>query len=384
MPAIYLDHNASTPLAPQALEAMMPFLTSKWGNASSIHSFGRALKKAVEDAREKVAALIGAPPRGLLFTSGGTEANNLAILGTARAAKGQRRKIVTSRIEHSSVAAPCKALEKTGFDVVYLPPDVKGCVRTADVEATVDDRTLLVTVMLANNETGALQPLAQIAAIARERGALVHTDAVQCPGKIGVDVRTLGVDLLSLGGHKLNGPHGVGALWMREGLALEKVLHGADHERGLRPGTPNVPGIAGLGAAAGLAMERGPQDAQRLGELSGWLERALLSLLPGCAVNGPPPERRLPNTVNLRIPEVDGESLLLALDLEGIAVSTGSACHSGGVDPSPVLLAMGLSRAEALSSVRISLGHSNTRDELDRFLAALTRLVVAQRAGTAA
>lgn len=384
MTGIYLDHNASTPMAPEVLEAMLPYLSDRWGNASSIHAWGRALKKAVEDAREAVACLIGARPRGLVFTSGGTEANNLAILGAARAHRGERRKIVTTSLEHASVAAPCKALAKAGFEVVFVPPGADGCVAAEAIEAVLDERTLLVSVMLANNETGAVQPVTRIARAARERGALVHTDAVQCPGKMAIAVDELGVDFLGIGGHKFNGPHGVGALWMREGTTVEKLLHGADHERGLRPGTANAPGIVGLGAAARLVTARGDGPTRRLAALTERLERQALRSIPDSFASSPPFERRLPNTSNLGFRGVEGESLLLALDMEGIAISTGSACHSGGVDPSPVLLAMGLTRPDALSSIRVSLGHSTTDDEVDRFLETLARVVAGQRAGGAA
>ncbi len=380
MNRIYLDNNASTALDPKVLEAMMPYLTAHHGNALSVHSYGRDVRKAVEDARDHVAALIGSSSREILFTSGGTEANNLAIRGVVKAHEGGRRKIITSLVEHSSVSGPLADLAASGYEVVPLPVDGSGRIDAESLKAALDESTLMVAIMLANNETGAIQPVKQLAGLAHEAGALVHTDAVQAAAKIPFTVDDLGADLLTLGGHKFYGPHGIGALYVRKGTSIEGVTFGASHEGGLRPGTHNTPGIVGIGEAARLAAERGEEDRRHMAKVTGHLEERLLREIPASKVNGPPLRDRLPNTLNLCIAEAEAESLLLGLDVAGIAVSAGSACHSGGIEPSGVLLAMGISRSDALSSLRISLSRCTTADEADRFAETLGRLASNLRA----
>ncbi len=358
---IYLDHNATTPILPEVVEAMLPYLREHFGNPSSGHAYGQRARQAVERAREQVAALVGAAPSEIVFTSGGTEANNLAIRGAT--ALSPRRHVVTSVVEHPATANPCRLLEIQGFDVTWLPVDGTGRVRAADVRKAVGDGTALVTLMHANNETGTLQPVAEIAEAVHAAGALLHTDAAQSAGKVRVRVGELGADLLSVAGHKLYGPKGVGALYVRDGVALEPVLWGAGHERGLRPGTENVASIAGLGAACAAATASLDEEAARVLALRDGLWSSLGERIPGLALNGHP-ELRLPNTLNVRFPGVLGSAVLAAAP--GIAASTGAACHAGGESASAVLLAMGLSADEALGAVRLSLGRGTTAADVRR------------------
>jgi cysteine desulfurase len=381
---VYLDNSATTAMAPEVIEAMLPYFSDEMGNAQSVHSFGQRAKAAVEEARREVAALINAVASEIVFVSGGTEADNLALTGIAEAHRGHGQHIITTGIEHPAVLATCEALERSGFRVTYLPVSQRGLVNIAEVREAITDDTILVSVMLANNETGTLQPIEEIAGVVTEARAQglghlhLHTDAVQAAGKTSVDVERLGVDLLSLSAHKFHGPKGVGALYVRKGTRLGKLLYGGHHERDRRAGTENVPGIVGLGQAAGMARVQLDERATRMRELRDYLERQLMTYLPGVRINGDS-ERRVPNISNLSFEGVDGESLLIALDLKGIAVSTGSACASGSLEPSHVLQAFGLSREEVRSSLRVSLSAYTTRDEIDYAVSVLQETVLRLR-----
>jgi len=371
---IYLDHNATTPLRPEVLDAMLPYLQRHFGNPSSGHAYGQRAKAGVERARAQVAALIGASPSEIIFTSGGTEANNLAIRGAA--ALTERRALVTSAVEHPATREPARWLKARGWSVTALAVDADGRV-SPDSAALIGGETGLVTVMHANNETGTLQPVAELAAAARLHGALSHTDAAQSIGKVPVSVDALGVDLLSLAGHKLYAPKGVGALYVRDGVALPPLLLGAGHEGGIRPGTENVAAIAGLGAACQLAAEGMTAGAARLIALRDRLHRRLSAAIPDLRLNGHP-SLRLPNTLNVRFPGVSGNAVLAGAP--EVAASTGSACHDHGESPSAVLLAQGLSPAEALGAVRLTLGHDTTEALVDAAADALIRSY-SERAG---
>ena len=364
MRRVYLDHNATTPLAPDVLRAMMPYLTDEFGNASSIHSVGQRARAGVEQARGQVAALIGARDKEIVFTSGGTEADNLAIRGVVGAAERACKHVITSVIEHHAVLNTCQALEAEGVSITYLPVSNGGLVDPADVRGAVTADTVLITVMHANNELGSVQPIAEIAGIAREHKILFHTDAVQSAGKLPLDVHDLGVDLLSLSAHKIYGPKGVGALFVRRNLPLKPLFFGGHHERDRRPGTENVAGIVGLGAAAELATAHLSEEAPRLAALRDELESRLLERVSHAGVSGDR-GRRTPNTANLYFEFVEGEPLVIALDLKGIAVSTGAACSSGAVEPSHVLTAIGLAPERARASLRFSLGRGTTRDDIN-------------------
>jgi cysteine desulfurase len=376
MERIYLDNNATTPLDPRVFEVMAPALRGNFGNPSSAHWFGQQARAALDDAREQVAGLLGATPAEIVFTGSGTEADNMAIRGTALRARDPRRRIVITAIEHHAVLHAAQALAQEGWPVDVVRSLPGGGVDMDDLRAKVDERTALLSMMLANNETGVIQPVGEAAAFAHERGALVHCDAVQAAGKIAVDVRTLGVDLLSISAHKLYGPKGVGAIYVRRGTDLSAFLHGGSQERNRRAGTENVPGIVGLGRAAELCREELGGDALRLAAQRDRLEGALLAI-PGSRRNGDGP--RVPNTTNVTFAEVDAESLLLALDLEGIAVSAGAACSAGGTLPSHVLRAMGLSLEEVQASLRLSLGRFTTDSDVDRAAAAVASCVLRQK-----
>ena len=360
---IYLDHNATTPLDPRVLEAMRPWLEDRFGNASSLHWFGQGARAAVEDARTQVAALIGASPAEIVFTSGGTEADNLALCGVAAAAPGSRRKILVSAVEHPAVLNTARALHARGFVSETVRVTAEGRLDESDLRGRLDETCALVSIMLANNETGVLQPVAEAAALARARGALVHCDAVQAVGKVPVDVDALGCDLLSLSGHKIYGPQGVGALYVRRGTPMQALLHGGSQERNRRAGTENVAGAVGLGAAAELARGLLASEPARLAALRDRLEEHLLSI-PDARINGRGP--RLPSTTNVSFGTRDAVPLLMALDLAGVAVSTGAACAAGAAEPSHVLLAMGLARDVVQASLRFSLGRGTTAEEIDR------------------
>lgn len=364
---IYLDHNATTPVDARVREAMLPFLTELFGNPSSMYAHGREARKAVNAARENVAKLIGAQPEEVIITSGGTEADNLAIKGVAFARREKGNHIITSAIEHHAVLNCCKWLEKQGFTVSYIGVDGDGVIKLDELRQAITDKTILITVMHANNETGVIQPIAEISRIAHERGIALHTDAVQSVGKIPVNVTELGVNLLSLSGHKIYGPKGVGALYVKKGTRMTSLFQGGSHEWNRRAGTENVPGIVGLGKAAEIAMAESAADAAR--------ERALRDrLLAGIRENisemivATNPEKSLPNTLMICIKWVEGEAILLHLDALGIEVSSGSACTSGSLDPSHVLLAMGVPVEVAHGSVRFSLGRATTEAEIDRVI----------------
>jgi len=379
---VYFDHNATTPLAPSVIELMTGVMREEFGNASSIHRFGQRAKGILDDARSEVADLIRAEASEVVFTSGGTEADNFAIRGVAEALEPTgRRHLVASAIEHEAVLNTLKALARRGWTTTLLPVDASGVVAPAALEAALTDKTALVSVMHANNEIGTIQPIAQLAAVAHSRGALFHTDAVQSVAKIPVDVRALGVDLLSLSAHKFNGPKGTGALWIKRGTRVAAILTGGKHERNRRAGTENVPGLAGLGAAARLGVGKMATEGARLSALRDRLENEVLARIQGTAVNG---DRgaRVPNTTNISFEGIEAESLLIALDLEGIAVSTGSACSSGTLEPSHVLRAMGLPTHRTQNSIRLSLGAGNTDAEVDYFLGALPRVVEKLRSVT--
>ena len=372
---VYFDYNATTPLSPEVLEALIGTNRDDFGNASSVHHFGQQAKAALDQARSALATLLNADPSEIVFTAGGTESDNFAIRGAADALEPTgRRHLVASAIEHEAVLNTLKALARRGWRTTLIPLTASGIVDPERVRAAVTDETALVSVMHANNEIGTIQPIAEIAAIAHERGALMHTDAVQSAGKIPVDVRALGVDLLSLSAHKFNGPKGAGILWVKRGTRMQPILTGGKHERSRRAGTENVPAIAGMGVAAAQARTKMTAEGARVGALRDRLEAGILREVPGTQVNGSR-EHRVPNTTNVSFDRVEAETLLIALDLEGIAVSTGSACSSGTLEPSHVLRAMGLPAPRTQSSLRFSLGLFSTEAEVDRVIAVLPQLV---------
>jgi len=373
---IYLDHNATTPLDPRVLDAMLPVLRDDFGNASSLHHFGQRARAALEDARAEVAALVGASAAEVVFTGSGTEADNLALRGLALASAEPRRAVVHSTIEHHAVLHTARALSTEGVRVDTAAVGEDGVVDLDALAARVDERTAVVAVMLANNETGVVQPIADVVRIARARGALVHCDAVQAAGKLPIDVRALDVDTLALSAHKLYGPKGTGALWIRRGLKLKALLYGGSQERNRRAGTENVAGIVGFGRAAAIAKDELDGGPARLSTLRDDLEKRLLDI-PGARVNGTGP--RVPNTTNVSFDGCEAESLLLALDLGGIAVSTGAACAAGAVEPSHVLRAMGLPLQRVQASLRFSLGRGTTAEEVQHAGAAVADAVARQR-----
>jgi cysteine desulfurase len=385
MMRVYLDNSATTAVAKEAIEAMLPYFTEEIGNAQSVHAFGQRAKSAVEHARRQVAALVNAEANEIIFVSGGTEADNLAIRGVAEAHRASGRHIITTRIEHPAVLATCEALEGQGYAVTYLSVNNQGVVSFDKVRSAITDETILISVMHANNETGSVQPIAEIAALVNERREQgqkhlhLHTDAVQSVGKISVDVKQLGVDLLSLSGHKFHAPKGVGALFIKKGTRLEKLFYGGHHERDRRPGTENVTGIVALGRAAELARVHFDERTGRMRDLRDYLEGRITTEIPGVRINGDT-HHRVPNIANLSFSGVDGESLLIALDLKGIAVSTGSACSSGSLEPSHVLTAMGLAREAVRGSLRFSLSAYTTREEIDYTIDALLEITTRLRA----
>jgi cysteine desulfurase len=383
MPRIYLDNNATTPVAPGVADAMTSYLREDFGNASSVHWYGQRARDAVEVAREQVARLIGAEPKEIVFTSGGTESDNMSVFGALGAARPKTpsgaKHVITTSIEHPAVLYSAREIESRGVSVTYLPAGPGGVIDSGDAARAIRPETVLITVMLANNEVGTLQPVAELGRIARERGITLHTDAVQAVGKVAVNVEALGVDLLSLSAHKIYGPKGVGALYVRQGTQLEPLMHGGHHERDRRPGTENVPGIVGLGRAAELAAQNFDQDAQRIAAMRDRLQAGILERIEGVSVNGDAAHRQ-PNTLNVSFEGVKGESMVMALDLEGVACSTGAACSSGSTEPSHVLTAMGLSKDRARSSLRLSLGRYNTEDDIDAALDAIRRVVARLRA----
>jgi len=372
---IYLDHNATTPPSDAVVQRMTATLRDEFGNPSSVHHFGQRAKAIIDEARSAVAGLIGADPGDVVFTGGGTEGDNLAIRGIAEALEPTGRKhLIASAIEHEAVLNTLKALARRGWKTTLLPVDETGIVSPDTLRLAITDDTALVSVMHANNEIGTVQPIPELAAIARERRALFHTDAVQSAGKIPTDVKTLGVDLLSISAHKFYGPKGVGALWIRRGVRLQPPLTGGKQERSRRAGTENVAGIAGMGVAAREAIAKMDSESGRLAALRDRLEDGILRSVTGTALNGVR-SPRVPNTTNISFDRTEAESLLIALDLEGVAVSTGSACSSGTLEPSHVLKAMGFPPHRTQNSLRFSLGAGNTETEIDRVIAVLPGIV---------
>jgi len=379
MRMIYLDHAATTPTRPEVVKSMLPFFTDAFGNPSSIHSLGQEAKGAVEEARTKVAELIGARSEEIIFTSGGTEADNFALKGIAYANEDKGNHIITTSIEHHAVLEVCKFLGRRGLRISYLPVDKYGLVDPQDVRKAITDKTILISVMHANNEVGAIEPVEEIGTIAREAGVYFHSDAVQTAGHIPVNVDELKVDLLSISAHKLYGPKGAGVLYVRKGTKLVSLMHGGAHEKRRRAGTENVPAIVGLGKAVELAGQEVGKEAERLAYLRDKLIKGLGEKIDHIRLNGHP-TRRLPNNVNVSIDFVEGESMLLNLDLAGICASTGSACSSASLEPSHVLLALGLPPEQAHGSLRLTLGRENTEADVERVLEVLPGIVARLRA----
>jgi len=374
----YFDYNASTPVSPAVVEVLVPALLEVYGNGSSIHRDGQIAKQRLEIARREVAQLLHSDAQEVVFLSGGTESDNLAIQGAVHAHPTASKHVITTTIEHPAVLNTCRELEREGVSVTYVPVGPDGVVDPEDIRRALRPETVLVSVMHANNELGTIQPLGEISAIAREAGVLLHSDGVQAAAKIPVDVRALGVDLYSITGHKFYAPKGIGALYVRKGTRLAAMQHGGRHEQGIRPGTENVPGAIALGCAAALALADMPQESQRLAALRDRLESGLLARIPSTGVNaGRAP--RTPNTTNMYFDGLEGEALLISLDLKGFAVSSGAACSSGAVEPSHVLLAIGLSRERARATLRFSLGRSTTEEQVDALIDAVVESVAQLR-----
>lgn len=374
---IYLDSAASTPVADEVIAEMLPYLKQQYGNPSSIHRFGRETTRAIQLARKRVARMVGASPREITFTSGGTEADNLALKGTAvhvRSKAAEKNRIITSRIEHDAVLEPCRDLEGMGFAVTYLPVTGEGLVRPSDLKNALGSDVALVSIMLANNEVGTIQPVKELAEIAHQAGALFHTDAVQAAGKIPISVKDLGVDMMSMSSHKINGPKGVGALYVRSGLKIEPIIHGGGQEFELRSGTENVPGIAGFGKACELAEKRMSHYQEHVAGLREYLVEKVAKEIPHSRLNGSR-MHRIPNNAHFTFFGVNGEDLIIKLDENGVAASTGSACSVKKQKPSNVLKAMGFSYEEITGSLRLSLGMHNTREEIDKTVGVLSSVV---------
>lgn len=371
---IYVDNAATTKVAPEVLEAMLPYFTQDYGNPSSIYAEGRKAKSAVEHAREQVAAAIGADPKEIYFTGSGSEADNWAIRSTARALKSKGNHIITSAVEHHAVLHTCKDLESQGYEVTYLPVDKYGMVSPDDVKSAIKDTTVLISIMLANNEIGTIMPIAEIGEIAKAAGIVFHTDAVQAIGNIPVDVNAMNVDMLSLTGHKFHGPKGSGALYVRNGVKLTSFITGGAQERMRRAGTENVPGIVGLGKAIELATANIPEKQKKLTALRDAYIKKVLETIPYSHLNGHP-TKRLPGNANISFEFIEGEGMLLCLDMKGISASSGSACTSGSLDPSHVLLAIGLKHEEAHGSLRVSFGEDNTADDVNYIADSLKEIV---------
>lgn len=375
MNKIYLDHNATTPVNPEVMEEMLPYFGKEYGNASSLHSFGRYAREAVENARQEVARLIGPVEAvDIVFTSGGTESDNFAIKGAAYALKDKGRHIITGRIEHHAVLNTCEFLAKNGYEITYVPVDEHGLLNIDELKKAIRPDTILISIMFANNEVGTIEPVKDIAAIARGKGILFHTDAVQALGKLPIDVEETGIDLLSVSAHKIYGPKGIGALYISKKTRITPFMHGGHHERNRRAGTENVPGIVGFGKACQLAGKYMEKENKRLLELRDRLWIGISKNIEDVKMNGHP-TKRLSNTLNVSFKYVEGESVLLNLDLKGIAASSGSACTSGSLEPSHVLSAMGVEPATAQGSVRFSLGSQNTEAEIDRVIKELPPII---------
>ena len=379
MKRIYLDYAATTPTDPEVVKAMLPYFSAKFGNPSSVHSYGVEARSAIGAVREHVASFLGAKPEEIIFTSGGTESNNFALKGVAYANKGRGNHVIISSIEHHSILEPCKFLETQGFIVTYIKVDEYGLIDPEAVKAAITDKTILISIMHANNEIGTIQPIAELGKIAQEEGIYFHTDAVQTFGHLPIKVDEVGVDLLSLSAHKLYGPKGVGALYIREGTQIRSFMHGGEQERGRRASTHNVPGIVGLGKAVELAKEEMDEEAKKLTILRDKLIRGILEGIDHTRLNGHP-VKRLPNNVNVSVAYIEGEALCLNLDLKGIASSTGSACSSESLESSHVLLAIGLSHVLARSSLRFTLGRYTEEEDIDYVLEVLPRVVEKLRA----
>lgn len=379
MKRIYMDHSATTPVRIEAATAAMECMTAKYGNPSSVHYFGREAKATIDKARGQVAALINAQPEEIVFTSGGTEADNIALQGVAKAYAHKGKHIITTAIEHHAILNTCAALAEEGFDITYLPVDEMGLVSVADVEKAITPQTILISVMHANNEVGTIQPIAEIGQLAKEKGILMHTDAVQSLGKLPVDVQAMNVDLLSGSGHKFYAPKGTGFLYVRKGVRLKNIMFGGGQEWKKRSGTENLPGIVGLGVAAELASQEMVSEIERISKLRDKLINGIQKRIPHVRLNGHP-EKRVATNVNFCYEFIEGESLLLSLDLKGIAASSGSACSSGSLEPSHVLIAMGLSHEIAQGSVRMTLGKDNSEEDIDYVLEVLPPIVERLRA----
>ncbi|MGB9937697.1 MAG: cysteine desulfurase NifS [Methanobacterium sp.] len=371
---MYMDHSATSQVDPEVFKTMEPYFVQQFGNASTLYTLGREARKAMENARAQVASLIGAKNEEIYFTSGGTESDNIAIKGTAYRLKNKGNHIITSAIEHPAVEETCKYLEKNGFEVTYLPVYEEGIIRISDLENTITDKTILITIMNANNEIGTIQPISEIGKIARERKIYFHTDAVQTVGKIPVNVDELNVDMLSLSAHKVYGPKGVGALYIKKGIRIEPLFHGGGHERNIRPGTENVPGIVGLGKACELAEKGLTENAKYITNLRDKLIDGVLNSVEKSYLNGDR-TKRLPNNVNFRFTGIEGESLVLHLDSKGIAASTGSACSSKKLEASHVLTAIGLEQVDAHGSLRLTLGKENTEEDVDHAIESIKEVV---------
>ena len=371
---IYLDHAATTPVSGPVLDAMLPFFSGNWGNASAVYGTGREARKAVENARRQTAEAIGAEPREIIFTSGGSESDNLAIKGVAFTLQDKGRHIITTAVEHPAVLNTCRWLAEHGFDISFVAPDAEGRIDPKKIQREIRNDTILISVMTANNEIGTIQPTAEIGEIARNHGILFHTDAVQAVGSIPVSVNEWNADLLSLSAHKFYGPKGIGALYIRRGTRIDNLIHGGEQERGLRAGTENVPCIAGLGKAIEEAVNHMDENARKAASLRDRLADGILRNIPGVSINGPE-ENRLPNNCSLRFERIDGEALLLRLDLAGIAASSGSACTSGSQEISHVLRAFRLTEEEARSSLRLTTGPDNTEAEIDTAVQTISDIV---------
>ena len=378
MKKIYYDHNATTPVHEEVFEAMLPYLKDEWGNPSSIHWAGRGPRKAVDDAREKVCAFLNCSPVELIFTSSGSEGDNLAIKGTAFAKKAKGNHIITTKVEHPAVLNTCKYLEREGFEVTYLDVDSYGLISPDEIKKAITPKTILITVMHVNNETGVIMPIEEIGNIAEEAGVTFHTDAVQAAGKLKIDVKNLKCDLLTISGHKLYGPKGVGALYVKRGARITPLIHGGHHERNRRGGTENVPGIVGLGKACDIAARDMDKENEHLLNLRARIEKGLMERISHVRLNGHP-EKRVANTANISFEFIEGESLLLNLDMLGVAASSGSACTSGSLEPSHVLTSMGLKPEQSHGSVRFSMGRTSAIEDVDLIIEKMPAIVARLR-----
>ena len=373
---LYMDYSATTPTKKEVVEEMMPYFTETFGNASSFHLFGREAKKALDMSRKRVASLVNADPNEIYFTNGGSESDNWALEGTAFARRDKGNHIITSKIEHHAILHTCEYLQKVhGFEVTYLDVNEEGFVDLKQLEEAITDKTILVSIMFANNEIGTIQPIKEIGALCREKKVLFHTDAVQAVGSVPVDVKEMNIDLLSLAGHKLYGPKGIGALYIRRGVRIDNLIHGGGQERGRRAGTENIPGVVGLGKAIEIATENIEENRARLTVLRDKLIDGILERIPYARLNGPRGDKRLPGNSNISFEFIEGESILLSLDFEGICASSGSACTSGSLDPSHVLLAIGLPHEKAHGSLRTTLGAASTEEDVEKLLNELPPII---------